>query len=405
MGLFDKLFKPKAEKEADKVNEYLKTLDAYTPNFSIFDNDMYETELIRSVVHSKAKHTAKLSPHVLGSAYRSFENVLKHKPNEFQSTYDFLYRLRTLYEVDTYTFILPIYSNDGMVVEGLYPLKSDNVSLHEFNDTIFLRYQFSNGQKAAIEYDSVGVLTKMNYKNEFFGDGNGVLHNTMSLLDLQNQGIQDAIKQSAKIRFMAKIGQNIRPGDLQKERESFTKQNLSSENTSGVMMFDNKYQEVKQINSDPYVADADQMGLIKNNVYSYFGINDDILQNKFDEDVWNAFYEGEIEPFAIQLSQAITNMLFTKRERATGNEVHFSANRLQYASNKTKLEVSKSLFDRGIFGDDDVAEIWNMPKTGKNTKYIRKEYAEMSKVTDNEITQVEKDEEVNNILNDEEGED
>ena len=46
----------------------------------------------------------------------------------------------------------------------------------------------------------------------------------MSLLDLQNQGIQDAIKQSAKIRFMARVGQNLRPEDLEKkERKQFTK--------------------------------------------------------------------------------------------------------------------------------------------------------------------------------------
>ena len=106
------------------------------------------------------------------------------------------------------------------------------------------------------------------------------------------------------------------------------------------MMFDNKYIDVKQIQSDPFTADEKQIQFIEESVFSYFGINKDILQNKFNEDTWNAFYEGEVETFAIQLSQAITNMLFTPKERAFGNSVHFSANRLQYASNKTKLEVS-----------------------------------------------------------------
>ena len=46
-------------------------------------------------------------------------------------------------------------------------------------------------------------------------------------------------------------------------------------------------------------------------MYSSFGIK--ILQNK-KEDTWNAFYEGEVETFAIQLSQAITNMLFTPKK-------------------------------------------------------------------------------------------
>lgn len=394
MGFFDRLFKPQAQKEAEKVTEYLDTLTAYTPSFTSFSGGIYETELVRSVIHAKAKHSAKLTPHIIGNAYKNFENVLKHKPNEFQSTYDFLYRLRTLLEVDTYAFIIPIFADDGLSVTGLYPLQSQSVSIMEHRGITYLRYRFANGKTAAIEYDRVGVLTKMNYANEFLGDGNGVLHNTMSLLDLQNQGIQDAIKQSAKIRFMARVGQNLRPEDLEKERNQFTKQNLSSDNNTGVMMFDNKYIDVKQIQSDPFTADEKQIQFIEESVFSYFGINKDILQNKFNEDTWNAFYEGEVETFAIQLSQAITNMLFTPKERAFGNSVHFSANRLQYASNKTKLEVSRALFDRGIFGSDDVAEIWNLPITGDNRKYIRKEYAEMVNINDDTITQVEVDEEI-----------
>ncbi|HKM44345.1 MAG TPA: phage portal protein [Dysgonamonadaceae bacterium] len=394
MGWFNRLFTPQAQKDADRVTEYLETINGYTPSFQSFDGGMYETELIRSVVHAKAKHTAKLTPHVIGSAYKNFESVLKHKPNEFQSIYDFLYRLRTLYEVDTYAFIVPIYTEGTMHIKGLYPLKTERVELKEIKGVVYLRYLFNNGKRAMIPYEEVGVLKKMNYRDEHFGDGNQVLHNSMSLIDLQNQGIQDAIRQSAKIRFMARIGQNMRPEDIEKERENFSKTNLSSDNQSGVMMFDTKYVSVDQIKSQPYTADEKQIEFIKNNVYSYFGINEDILQNKFNEDTWNAFYEGEVEPFAIQLSQAITNMMFTSTQKAHGNEIHFSANRLQYASNTTKLEVSRALFDRGIFGSDDVAEIWNLPKTGDNRKYIRKEYAEMLRIDDDTITQVEVDEEI-----------
>lgn len=396
MGFFDNLFgkvKPQ-QQNVNNVAEYLKTLTMYTPSFTTFSGGIYETELVRSVVHAKAKHTAKLTPHIVGSKMKSFENVLRNQPNEFQSTYDFLYRLRMLYEVDTHAFIIPVLSDDEMRIVGLYPLQAKQVEILDYKGTVFLRYKFANGEAAVIEYDRVGVLTKLNYKNEFLGDGNGVLSDTMSLLDLQNQGIQEAIKQSAQIRFMAQIGQNLRPEDLEKERQNFSKQNLEA-NTTGVMMFDTKYNEVKQIDSKPFVADEKQINLINNNVYSYFGVNEAILQNKFDENEWNAFYEGEIEPFAIQLSQAITNMLFTQREKAQGNAVHFSANRLQYASNQTKLEVSRALFDRGIFGVNDLAEIWNLPLQEENKRYLRKEYAEMLEVDDETVTQVELDNAVN----------
>lgn len=397
MGLFDRFFKPKEMNNANNMNESLTTFTTRAPIFSSFQGSIYEMELTRSIIHAKAKHTAKLSPHIEGNAYKELANTLKFKPNEFQSTYDFLYRLRTLYEVDTYAFIIPLMSDDNLSIKGFYPLKSEQVEIMEYNGVVFLKYSFLDGTKAAIEYDRVGVLSKMNYRQDFLGDGNGVLNETLSLLDVQKQGVQDAIKQSARIDFMARLGGTVRPEDIERERKNFTQANLSRDNKSGVMMFDQKYIEVKQIEHKSYIPDEKQMSYVKNNLFSYFGINEDILQNKYNEDIWNAFYEGEIEPFAVQLSLAMTNMLFTSKEKAYNNYVHFSANRLQYASNKTKLDVSQTLFDRGIFGTHEVADIWNMPKTGENKRYIRKEYAEMDRLDEN-ITQIEIDDEIKKEL-------
>ena len=166
----------------------------------------------------------------------------------------------------------------------------------EYNGEVWLRYTFANGKKAAIEFERVGVLSKMSYKNEFLGDGNGVLNPTMSMLDMQKQGIEEGIKQGAMIRFMAKIGRTLTPDDLEKERKQFTMTNLSSDNKTGILIYDAKYDNVAQIKSEPFIIDDKQMEYIKNNVYSYFGVNEDILQNKFNEDMWNAFYEGEIGP-------------------------------------------------------------------------------------------------------------
>lgn len=397
MGLFDRFFKPKEMNNANNMNESLTTFTTRAPIFSSFQGSIYEMELTRSIIHAKAKHTAKLSPHIEGNAYKELANTLKFKPNEFQSTYDFLYRLRTLYEVDTYAFIIPLMSDDNLSIKGFYPLKAEQVEIMEYNGVVFLKYSFLDGTKAAIEYDRVGVLSKMNYNEDFLGDGNGVLNETLSLLDVQKQGVQDAIKQSARIDFMARLGGTVRPEDIERERKNFTQANLSRDNKSGVMMFDQKYIEVKQIEHKSYIPDEKQMSYVKNNLFSYFGINEDILQNKYNEDIWNAFYEGEIEPFAVQLSLAMTNMLFTSKEKAYNNYVHFSANRLQYASNKTKLDVSQTLFDRGIFGTHEVADIWNMPKTGENKRYIRKEYAEMDRLDEN-ITQIEIDDEIKKEL-------
>src|SRR5699024_1509106 len=88
--------------------------------------------------------------------------------------------------------------------------------------------------------------------------------------------------------------------------------------------------------------------------------------------------EGSIEPFAIQLGLVMTNMTFTDKEIAHGNQIMWTANRLQYASNKTKLEMSTQLLDRGVLTINQVNEIWNLPPVEDGDKrFIRREYVDV----------------------------
>ena len=143
----------------------------------------------------------------------------------------------------------------------------------------------------------------------------------------------------------------------------------------GLLLFPNTYTNINQVKSAPYTVAADEMKLIEKNVYQYFMVNEDVLQNKAYGDAWSAFYEGAIEPFAVQFSEVMTKMLFTLREQSQGNEVMLTANRLQYMSNADKLNVSSQLLDRGIMSINDVREIWNLPPVdGGDARIIRGEY-------------------------------
>jgi len=378
LGLLEKIFPKGKDKQIDG---YFKTLSAYSPSFVSYQGGVYEMELTRAAIHSFANNASKLKPEISGSAYKNLEKKLQFKPNPWMDTSKFIYRVATILSVNNTAFIIPMYADDMETIVGLYPLLPHQTEIISVGGEPWLRYTFATGQRAAIEFDRVGVLTNHQYKDDFFGDSNSPMNATLSLLDIQRQGMEEGIKQSAMIRFMAKVGQTLRPEDLKKERENFSKENLSADNKTGVMMFDAKYSEVNQINSKPFVIDGDQMKLIQANVYNYFGVNEKILQNSYNEDEWNAFYEGKIEPFSLQLSLVISNMLFTEKEKAFGNQVYFSSNRLQYASNKTKLQVSTQLFDRGILNTNQIMEIWNLPKVEDGDKrYIRKEYTEVSKL-------------------------
>lgn len=127
-----------------------------------------------------------------------------------------------------------------------------------------------------------------------------------------------------------------------------------------MLLFPNTYSNIQQIEAKPWVIDADQRKAIQDNVNAYFGVNEDVLTNAAFGDAWSAFYEGAVEPFAIQFSEVMTRMLFTFREQSTGNRVMATANRLQYLSNKEKAEVAAIWADRGIATIDEIREIWNM---------------------------------------------
>ena len=175
---------------------------------------------------------------------------------------------------------------------------------------------------------------------------------------------------------MAKVNNFTKATDLAQERQRFTEENFSRDaKGGGLLLFPNTYTDIKQIEVKPWVVDADQMKQIKDNVFEYFGMNEDVLTNKAFGDAWSAFYEGAIEPFAIQFSEVTTKMLFTLRQQSADNRVMATANRLQYMSNADKLNVSAQLLDRGIMSINDVRDIWNLPPVEDgDARIIRGEY-------------------------------
>ena len=375
MGLFDYIFHGRSNKQV--MGEYFKMLDGYSPVFTSYNGGVYEMELTRTAINSFATHCSKLKPEITGSAYKHLERVLQFKPNALMDTTKFIARLATILECDHTAFIVPLEDKYGDLC-GWYPLYTQRCELVEAAGQMYLRYSFANGQKACIEFERVGILTTHQYKDDLFGEDNSTLKPTMQLIHTTDEGIINAVKNSANIRFMAKIGNILKPEDIKKERQRFTEDNLSADNKSGMIIYDNKFTDLKQVESKAYTPNAAQIKQIQENVCTHFGTNMDILQNKFDEETWNAYYEGKIEPFAIQLSLVMSNMTFTPRELAHGNMITFSANRLQYASNATKLQVSTQLFDRALLNRNGVMDIWNMPHVEDGDKYfIRREYADI----------------------------
>lgn len=370
MGLLEKLF-PGRTAKVKQAATYFETLN-YTPVFHNWKGAIYEQQQVRAAIDALARHTSKLAFTIEGSAKPALQIKLKHGPNEFQTWSQFLYQARTIYEVDTTLFIVPVMDKYGEI-SGVYPVTPLRAKIEEYQGKIYIKYQFQHRQMAEMELENCAILTKYQYDREFFGGENEALKETLDLLHMQNQGITEGIKNSASFRFMAKHKRFADPDDLEKEQNRFTEKHLAGK--SGFLLFPNEYDEVKQIDSKPFVVDAKQQELINTNINNYFGVNKEIMQNSATGDELGAFYEGAIEPFTVQLSEAMTRQLFSFREQSNGNRVLFTANRLQFMTNSVKLSTAAELVDRGILSINDAREFWNLPPVeGGDERVIRGEY-------------------------------
>lgn len=386
MGLFDFLF-AKAPKPKGEYQGTFKLLNGYEPHFTRWGGDVYESELVRAAINARATHISKLDVVIQGAAKPALQTKLRRGPNQIQTWSQFLYRLSTILDVHNTAFIVPVYDQYGEP-SGVYVPLPSRCEVVQYAGKPYLRYEFTWGEKAALELDYCGIMTKFQYRNDLFGETNHALFPTMELIHLQNEGIEEGVKNSARYSFIASLTNFAKPDDIKKERLRFNEENFSKDaQGGGLLIFPNTYANIKQIENKPFVISSDQMTLIKQNVFDYFGVNEDILTNKAYGDAWAAFYEGAIEPFAIQFSEVMTHMLFTFREQAQGSAVMATSNRIQYMSNTDKLAVSAQMADRGLMTRNEIREIWNLPPLPEeigNQLPIRGEYYNVGDETDAE---------------------
>ena len=365
MTLFDRIFRPKSatKSEAALHDAYtlFKTLTAYRPSFTTWGGAIYESEVVRAAIDARARHISKLKVDLQGTANPSLQSKLKQGPNQWQTWSQFFYRLSTILDINNTAFVVPVF-DERMIITGVFPALPTRCSIIEYNGELWLRYKFGSGEVGAVEMRKCAILTKHQYQSDFFGDTNKPLDETMKLIHIQNQGIEEAIKNSSTFRFMAQLSNFTAPEDLAHERKRFVDLNLASEaEASDFLLFPHDYKNIQQINVKPYTVDADQMKLIHANVCNYFGVNEEILQNKAHGETLEGFFDGAIEPFAIQFSEAATKMLFSEKERALGSAIYATANRLQYMSVTQKVQMAKELGDRGAILIDEIRELFNYP--------------------------------------------
>ena len=380
MRLVDYILGRKPKPKPGDAAPFFKTFTSYSPMFTSYNGGVYELELTRSAIDRFATACSKLKPEITGTSNPRIARAVRTSPNAWQTWPQLLYRLATILECDTTAYVVPELSqSDGETITGLWALKCETAELVEYRGEPWVRFHFAAGETAAIELENVCIVSKFQYSSDLFGEPNR-LDGTMRLLSAQGDAQLQAIKAGAAVRYIGALVGQVREDEIEKKRDRFSASNLSANNESGIMLYDQTFDKVEQVKPYSYAISSEEMGRITASVYNYFGTNEKILQNSYNEEEWNAYYEGKVEPFALQLGEGLSKMLFTPQQRLR-NQVSFSSNRLEYATSPSKRNMIRDMIDRGIFCIDDAREILQMPPlpNGEGQKrVIRGEYIDAS---------------------------
>lgn len=371
MSLFDRIFKKTKTVQATQViNE--------TSSFSSYSADAYSNDVFREGVDAIARNAGKLKgSHVI--KYQDHDRVdgdcrinriLQVRPNPYMSSYDFLYKVVTRLFLYNNSFAL-IDRDERGNVRALYPITASHVDLLvDARDELYCRFYMKNGREVIFPYRDVIHLRRFFNDDEILGADNSAIEPGLNLAQTQNEGIINGIKSGASIRGILKFTQIMAPEKLKKEKEAFISDYLEIGNDGGVIATDQKM-DYQPIESKPVILNADQTKAIRDKIFAYLGVTEEIVTSSYTEDQFSAFYESTIEPIATALSQEMTAKIFSEREQAFGNEIIFESGRLQFTSNSTKVNLIAQLMPMGLLTVNQALEILNLPSVADGDRRIQ----------------------------------
>lgn len=360
MGIFNKFFN-----KNPSLTRYEMIVDKGN-GFYTWNGNLYQSDIVRSCIRPKAKAIGKLVPKHIRNATEGFSinpepyiRFLLEDPNPYMSGQVLFEKITTQLELNNNAFIYIHRDENGYPIE-LYPIIANGMeALYDKEGYLYIRFNMRNGKMVTYPYEDIIHIRKDFNENDIFGDSpTKALTSLMEIVNTTDQGIVKAVKNGGIIRWLLKFNQTLRPEDMEEYTKKFTNTFLNIENSGGAAATDAKF-DAKQVEPKDYVPNATQTEKTVQRIYSFFNTNEKIVQSKYTEDEWISYFEAEIEPLAMQLSNEFTRKLFTRRERGFGNKIVFEASNLQYASISTKLNLVQ-MVDRGALTPNEWREALNL---------------------------------------------
>lgn len=370
-SMFSRIFGNDKSTYAPNSSEELELVEGYKAVFTPYKGDFHNDPDVLACVDAIARNGAKMHPrHIrnyfdkklnkykLENLKDNYYRLVARQPNEIQNAYKFYYDV--LANLELYNnAIIYIQRDEEYNPIGLYPLEYKECKFYEYQNKIFVEFKFGRSKARYVSYNDCIHLTRFVGEDGLFGGSSLPIRKVLDIKHVLDEGIVNAIKTTQSIKGVVKSTKAmLKPQDVKKMRDQFVDDFVNSRtNKSGIGGLD-ATTDFTPIKIEPQTASQSQIDSIDKKILSYFGVNEHIIQSNYTEDEWNAFYESVLEPIGLQMSLEFTNKLFTPTEKGFGNEILFESNRLQYASNKTKIELIR--YASNILTVNEQREIFNL---------------------------------------------
>lgn len=369
-------------KQKTKTYEICKLLNSWQTRFTPFSGNAYNEAQVRTVVHTFAKRAACVKVrHIKRNIEKeTVEDVprspvcrlLNARANPTATAYKLFYRAATHYKLYNNAFLYPVYEYNEFTkheeLTSIYNINASAIELVEYENEIFCMFEFYNtGDRYIVPYVDVIHIAAHCNENDVFGDNNAPINGTLKLGHSLKQSVEKYAELIQVLRGILVVKNGVtKDADLAAQRDKFIENNLALDaDTGGIVVTDGKY-EYKPLDNKETPIPVEQLKFVKEEIFEYYGGNDSIVKNNATSEEENAYYNGELLPFFLQLEQSLTYCFC----RLDGTEILCSSAQLKNAPIAEKRETVAALFNIGAMTVDEVRDaFWLSPFGGEDGKH------------------------------------
>lgn len=357
---------PKLFQSKPKDKELIKFVDSKIEELTYFRQYFHTTNLyMNDIARASAKRIATDLAQVMvkhqikrgKNHYDDIENsniakLFRIRPNAFMTPFDYFYQvgLNLILNGVSYTYVE---RDERGVPIALIPIEAEAYQTFKIDDKYFIKFFDLRGNELLVDMELLIVNRRDQPRMIVNENPFKVIKHVIELLDTNYSALKSAMVNGGKINAIMKYTSIMSDAQMEKAIERFQKTFLNIGNFK-IAGLDSTV-DFKQL--DPMrweILDIETMNFLKEKIYNYIGINQNIVEGKANEGEILSYVALMVEPLALNLSQEYTYKLFSKKELEVGNRLFFDTRLLKFATLSARTTYYDKMVSHGVLSINEV---------------------------------------------------